>query len=59
MVIYIPTVLRDCILLSIPKGNKDPTLSDNYYPVARPTVNHGTDCGMDSVHVLTGSECML
>ena len=31
---YMPTVLRDCILAPIPKGNKDPTLSDNYRPVA-------------------------
>ena len=31
---YMPTVLRDCILVPIPKGNKDPTLSDNYRPVA-------------------------
>ena len=31
---YIPTVLHDCILVPIPKGNKDPTLSDNYCPVA-------------------------
>ena len=29
-----PSVLRDCILVPIPKGNKDPTLSDNYRPVA-------------------------
>ena len=31
---YMPSVLRDCILVPIPKGNKDPTLSDNYRPVA-------------------------
>ena len=31
---YMPTVLCDCILVPIPKGNKDPTLSDNYRPVA-------------------------
>ena len=31
---YMPSVLHDCILVSIPKGNKDPTLSDNYRPVA-------------------------
>ena len=31
---YMPTVLRDCILVPIPKGNKDPTLSDNFRSVA-------------------------
>ena len=31
---YMPTVLRDCILVHIPKWNKDSTLSDNYCPVA-------------------------
>ena len=31
---YMPSVLRDCILVPIPKGNKDPTLSDNYHPAA-------------------------
>ena len=31
---YVPTVLCDCILVPIPKGNKDLTLSDNYRPVA-------------------------
>ena len=31
---YVPSVLHDCILVPIPKGNKDPTLSDNYRPVA-------------------------
>ena len=31
---YMPTVLRDCILVPIPKGNKDSTLSDKYRPVA-------------------------
>ena len=25
----------------------------------RPTVKHGTDCGMDSFHGLTGSESMF
>lgn len=31
---YMPAALRDCILVPIPKGNKDPTSSDNYRPVA-------------------------
>ena len=31
---YMPTVLCDCILVPISKGNKDPTLSDDYRPVA-------------------------
>ena len=31
---YMPAVLHDCILVPIPKGNKDPTLSDNYRPIA-------------------------
>jgi len=31
---YIPAALRDCILVPIPKGNKEPTSSDNYRPVA-------------------------
>ena len=29
-----PELLRDCILVPIPKGNKDPTVSDNYRPIA-------------------------
>jgi len=29
-----PAALRDCILVPIPKGNKNPTSSDNYRPVA-------------------------
>ena len=28
------TILCDCLLVPIPKGNKDPTLSDNYRLVA-------------------------
>ena len=31
---YMPAALRYCILVPIPKGNKDPTSSDKYYPVA-------------------------
>ena len=31
---YMPSTLYDCILVPIPKGNKDPTSSDNYCPVA-------------------------
>ncbi len=31
---YMPSSLRDCILVPIPKGNKDPTSSDNYRPIA-------------------------
>ena len=31
---YMPAALHDCILVPIPKGNKDPTSSDNYHPVA-------------------------
>ena len=31
---HMPAALRDCILVPIPKGNKDPTSSDNYRPVA-------------------------
>jgi len=29
-----PELLRDCILVPIPKGNKDPSVSDNYRPIA-------------------------
>jgi len=31
---YMPAALCDCILVPIPKGNKDGTSSDNYRPVA-------------------------
>ena len=31
---YMPSGIRDCILVPIPKGNKDPTSSDNYRPIA-------------------------
>ena len=27
---YMPKALRDCLLIPIPKPNKDPSLSDNY-----------------------------
>ena len=29
-----PELLRDCILVPIPKGKKDPTVLDNYHPIA-------------------------
>ena len=29
-----PPLIRDCILVPIPKGNKDPTVSDNYRSIA-------------------------
>jgi len=31
---YVPTCLRDCVLLPIPKPGKDPASSDNYRPIA-------------------------
>jgi len=31
---FMPELLRDCMLVPIPKGNKDPTISDNYRPIA-------------------------
>ena len=31
---YMPTHLRDCTLVPIPKGSKDPSSSDNYRPIA-------------------------
>ena len=31
---YMPAALRDCTLVPIPKPRKDPTLSDNYRPIA-------------------------
>lgn len=31
---YMPKLLRDCILVPIPKGSKDPTLSENYRAIA-------------------------
>ena len=31
---YMPESLRNCILVPIPKANKDPTLSDNYHPIS-------------------------
>ena len=31
---YMPATLCDCILVPIPKGNKDSTSSENYCPVA-------------------------
>jgi len=31
---YMPATLCDCILVPIPKGNKDPTSSENFCPVA-------------------------
>jgi hypothetical protein len=31
---YIPECLRDCTLVPIPKGQKDPSISDNYRPIA-------------------------
>ena len=31
---YMPEAIRNCILLPIPKGNKDPANSDNYRPIA-------------------------
>jgi len=34
MAFNMPKLLRDCILVPIPKGNKDPTVSDNYHPIA-------------------------
>ena len=30
----VPTPLRDCILVPIPKPGKDPSCSDNYHPIA-------------------------
>ena len=30
---YMPSWLRDCILVPIPKGNSDSTSSDNYRPI--------------------------
>ena len=31
---YMPKALRDCLLIPIPKPNKDPSLSDSYRPIA-------------------------
>ena len=30
---YMPKSLRDCVVIPVPKGKKDPTLSDNYRPI--------------------------
>ena len=31
---YMPEQLRNCVLVPIPKGSKDTTISDNYRPIA-------------------------
>ena len=31
---YMPKPIRDCTIVLIPKGNKDPRVSDNYRPIA-------------------------
>ena len=31
---YMPKALHDCLLILIPKPNKDPSLSDSYRPIA-------------------------
>jgi hypothetical protein len=31
---YMPELLRNCVLVPIPKSNKDPALSDSYRPIA-------------------------
>ncbi len=31
---YMPEAIRNCILVPIPKGDKDPANSDNYRPIA-------------------------
>ena len=31
---YMPKCFRDCVILPIPKGNKDTTCSQNYRPIA-------------------------
>ena len=31
---YMPKLLRDCIVVPVPKPHKDPSLSDNYRPIA-------------------------
>ena len=31
---YMPKPIRDCTIVPIPKGNKDPRVSDNYRPIA-------------------------
>ena len=31
---FMPELLRDCVLVPIPIGNKVPTVSDNYHPIA-------------------------
>ena len=37
---YMPEPLCDCILVPIPKGQKDPSISDNYRPIAlAPTIS--------------------
>jgi len=37
---YMPESVRNCILVPIPKDQKDPTISDNYCPIAfAPTIS--------------------
>ena len=31
---YLPMPIKDCTIVPIPKGNKDPSSSDNYRPIA-------------------------